>query len=153
MRKGAKVALIAGGGIMTLGIIGGVTGTSGNTTHVDTKPPPITHSAPAKPGPATPKKKATSERVDLNYFKLDDRSAYGFNDVWVKWSVTNHSSKKSDYKIDWEAIGSNGQRVANSTEYEWAVLPGQTAIDAMPTTIPNGTAHLNVTVFDRTEAY
>lgn len=119
------------------------------TSHGGYQPP---KTPPASTAPVKPKPPAQSERNDLNYFRLQDRSVPGLKDIWVTWSITNHSSKKSDYQIDWEAINSSG-RVANGTEYTTNVMPGQTAKDSTPTTIDTTQVKIVVTKLDRTESF
>ncbi|KOG54153.1 lipoprotein [Streptomyces griseoflavus] len=109
-------------------------------------------------GKAQQEKKADSspksERADLTRFRLDDRSQAGFTDIWVVWTVKNTSGKKSDYRIDWEAVDSHGIRVANSTEFVTDVQPGQTTTGESPTTLHSAQGvKLNITSFDRTAAY
>lgn len=121
--------------------------------HTPTAPPPAA-TATQTPEPAPKPTPAPNERDDLNYFTLDDRTADGFVDVWVKYAVTNHSSKTSDYEIRWEAVNNaTGVRVGNSTEFVTNVAPGQTATDAMPTVLTGGNVTLHVTSVDRTESY
>jgi hypothetical protein len=93
------------------------------------------------------------ERSDLISFTIDDRSQAGFTNIWVTWTIKNNSSKKSDYSWDWEAIDSSGKRVANSTEFVTNVQPGQTATGESPTVIPDTNVKLNITKFNRTQAY
>jgi hypothetical protein len=106
------------------------------------------------PAPAQSQPHQPNERADLATFVLDDRSQYGMTDVWVKWTVINHSSKPSDYVIRWEALDrKTGERVANGEEYTYNVQPGQTTKEEAPTTLDNGNARVNITSFDRTQAY
>lgn len=142
----AAVALII---VVAVAMSGG--GHKAATVTTPPKPSSST-SAPHKPPPA-PTHKAPAERADLNYLRLDDRSQSGITDIWVKYSVTNHSSKASDYRIDWEALNDAGTRVANSTEMVVHVLPGQTATDSMPTGLTTVAVHVHVTTFDRTESF
>lgn len=148
MRRSLRMVIISVVAFIGIIVVASLATGGGHKTTVTTPPPAST--APAKPAPAP--SKTTSERADLNYFKMDDRSVSGFSDIWVKFSVTNHSSKTSDYTINWQAVNANGTRVANSTELLTNVKPGQTATDAMPTTIPNAQATVTVTSLDRTEA-
>ncbi|MFN2638052.1 MAG: hypothetical protein ABR585_13595 [Gemmatimonadaceae bacterium] len=100
------------------------------------------------------KKKVVNERGDLLSFKLDDRSEYGMDDIWVKWKIKNTSSEKSDYSWDWEAISkATGERVANSTEFETNVLPGQVVRGEDPTTLDTSKVTINITSFDRTQSW
>ncbi|MEU7258131.1 hypothetical protein AB0B21_20265 [Streptomyces rimosus] len=95
-----------------------------------------------------------SERADLTRFRLDDRSQAGITDIWVVWTVKNTSGKKSNYRIDWEAVDSHGTRVANSTEFVTDVQPGQTTTGESLTTLHSAQGvKLNITSFDRTAAY
>lgn len=95
----------------------------------------------------------SNERADLKTFKVDDRSQYGFSDVWLKWTITNSSSEKSDYSWDWEAVDSSGERVDSGTEFETNVLPGQTAHGETPSTLDTANVTINITNFDRTKAW
>jgi hypothetical protein len=114
---------------------------------------PATHTPPAATQPKTPPKPKANERADLNYFKISDRSVAGLTDIWVKWSVTNHSSKASDYWITWEAVNASGVRVADGSELTSNVQPGQTAKQDTPTTLDTTHVKLVVTKFDRTQNY
>lgn len=145
-RKGLWIGL-AFAGLLTVGGIAAATGGSD---------PASAPAAPAKEAPAkapVKPKAAPKERADLTSFKLDDRTAYGINDIWVKYTITNHSSKKSDYTFDWEALNSKGVRVASGTEYETNVLPGQTVEGDDFTTLDGPTVALHVTSIDRTESW
>ncbi|MEV5438591.1 hypothetical protein AB0K80_21625 [Streptomyces sp. NPDC052682] len=93
------------------------------------------------------------ERDDLVSFQIDDRSQAGFADVWVTWTIKNQSSEKSDYSWEWEAIGPDGKRLYNSTEFVTDVQPGQTATGESPTTLKTADVKINVTDFDRTKSY
>lgn len=94
------------------------------------------------------------ERADLISFQPDDRSAAGITDVWVVWTIKNNSSEKSDYSWDWEAVDANGTRVANGSELETDVRPGQTARGESITTLDTVKGiRLNITGFDRTVSY
>ncbi|RPK89726.1 MULTISPECIES: hypothetical protein [Streptomyces] len=100
---------------------------------------------------ATPSGKG--EREDLVSFRLDDRSQAGMTDIWVVWTIKNHSSKKSTYTWDWEAVDSAGTRVANSSELVTDVQPGQTSKGEMFTVIKDADGlKLNVTSFERMAA-
>lgn len=156
MKRSTKIAAGGVGGVLAIVVIASVAngGNDDNGSHkvpavVAPKTPsavPPKHTTP----PPSPKK---SERTDLTSFKLDDRSKDTITDIWVKWSITNHSSKKSDYSFDWEAVNSNGVRVANSTELVTDVKPGQTAHGSDFTTLNNVHVTLHVTKFDRTESF
>lgn len=128
-------------------------GSGGNSTAPATPKAPAT--APHKPVPDNPAPTVPTpnERHDLNYLNLEDKSQAGLTDIWVKWSVTNHSSKASDYWITWEAVNSDGVRVADGSELTSHVLPGQTAKQDMPTTLTTTHVKIVVTKFDRTESY
>lgn len=106
-----------------------------------------------KPAPDKQTTLTQGERKDLISFKTDDRSQAGFKDIWVTWEIKNNSSEKSDYSWDWEAIGTNGDRVENSTEYVTDVLPGQTTKGEMPTTLQDQDVKLNITNFERSRSY
>jgi hypothetical protein len=131
------IAVVAAGG----------SGGGGSTAPAQPKAPAV---QPHNPAPAKPK---PNERADLNYLNLEDKSQAGLTDIWVKWSVTNHSSKASDYWISWEAVNSQGVRVADGSELTNNVQPGQTARQDTPTTLTTSHVKIVVTKFDRTEAY
>lgn len=113
--------------------------------------PPANYSAPAKPKPAA--KPPVNERADLDYFRLSDRSVPDLTNIWVTWAVTNHSSKASDYQIDWEALNASGTRVDSGEQLTTNVQPGQTAKDSSPTTLSTTHVKLVITKFDRTESF
>ncbi|MBT2440016.1 hypothetical protein J7E93_07755 [Streptomyces sp. ISL-36] len=154
----AIVALVLG---IALGSLGG---DDDGTPPPGPVPPPVSEpgtpsprepatTAPQPPAPETPRptdNERTREQRDLIDFKLDDRSASGFKNIWVTWTITNHSSEKSDYTWDWEAVAPNGVRVADSTEHEFNVQPGQTVKGDFFTTLDTTDVKLNITSFDRT---
>jgi hypothetical protein len=95
-----------------------------------------------------------SERADLVSFRLDDRSESGLTNIWVVWTIKNNSSEKSDYSWDWEAVDAGGTRLANGTQLDTDVQPGQTALGEYPTTLKSAKGiRLNITSFDRTASY
>jgi hypothetical protein len=150
VKRSTKIAAGGVGGVLAIGLIVGVA--NGGSDSSGGKPPsPPTAAAPKTPSAVPPKQ---AERADLKSFTLDDRSRDGINDIWVKWTITNHSSKKSDYAFDWEAVSKDsGIRVANSTELVTNVLPGQTVKGDDFTTLQNVNVTLHITKFDRTQAY
>lgn len=106
---------------------------------------------------AEPEEKPEPQREeadDLTSIKLDDRSEYGLTDIWVTYTVKNHSSKASDYLIKYEVTDSSGTRVYNDELYVTNVKPGQTANEEMFTTLETMEGvKLTVTGIDRTEAW
>ncbi|MDX3641425.1 hypothetical protein [Streptomyces sp. MB09-02B] len=94
-----------------------------------------------------------NERQDLLSFKIDDRSQAGITSIWVTWTIKNNSSEKSNYSWDWEAVDANSTRVANGTQLENDVQPGQTANGEFPTTLKTSDVKLNITDFNRTKAF
>ncbi|MFE7900848.1 hypothetical protein ACFU3E_25745 [Streptomyces sp. NPDC057424] len=94
-----------------------------------------------------------SERQDLTSFKVDDRSQAGITNIWLTWTIKNNSSEKSNYSWDWEAVDANGTRVANGTQLENNVQPGQTATGEFPTTLKTADVKLNITDFNRNKAF
>ena len=86
--------------------------------------------APTAPAPPVAPKKDTPN--DVVTVKLDDQSVvseFGTVDlVYADFSITNHSSKASDYTIDYQVLN-NGVRVDSGTAYVTNVEPGQTAKD------------------------
>ena len=95
-----------------------------------------------------------SERADLMSFQLDDRSEAGIANIWIVWTIKNNSSEKSDYSWDWEAVDASGTRLANGTQLDTDIQPGQTALGEYPTTLKSVKGmRLNITRFDRTASY
>ncbi|MFJ7022517.1 hypothetical protein ACIQUW_29565 [Streptomyces sp. NPDC101117] len=128
--------------------------TAGNDGDDSTTAAPSTASAPSATAPQGETRKATNERDDLTSFQIDDRSTGGFSDVWLTWTIRNNSSEKSDYSWEWEAVDSGGTRLANGTELETAVQPGQTTKGETPTTLKTVQGvKLNITSFNRTRSY
>ncbi|MDX2545427.1 hypothetical protein ACOT81_15630 [Streptomyces sp. WI04-05B] len=114
-----------------------------------TPAPSVTATAKAQQTP-----QGKSERADLVSFQLDDRSESGLTNIWVVWTIKNNSSEKSDYSWDWEAVDASGTRLANGTQLDTDVQPGQTALGEYPTTLKSVKGiKLNVTSFDRTASY
>ena len=94
------------------------------------------------------------ERADLLSFKLDDRSEAGLTNIWVVWTIRNSSSEKSNYSWDWEAVDASGTRLANGSEVDTDVQPGQTALGEDFTTLKSVKGiKLNITSLDRTASY
>ncbi|MET9785542.1 hypothetical protein [Streptomyces canus] len=94
------------------------------------------------------------ERADLISFQLDDRSQAGITNIWLVWTIKNSSSEKSDYSWEWEAVDASGTRVANGSQLETHVQPGQTAKGEYPTTLKSVKGvKLNITSFNRTASY
>ncbi|MEU3886891.1 hypothetical protein [Streptomyces sp. NPDC029041] len=93
------------------------------------------------------------ERQDLTSFEVEDRSEAGITNIWLTWTIKNNSSEKSNYSWDWEAVDANGTRVANGTQLENDVQPGQTATGEFPTTLKSADVKLDVTDFNRTKAF
>ncbi|MFD3375949.1 MULTISPECIES: hypothetical protein [unclassified Streptomyces] len=94
------------------------------------------------------------ERADLTSFQLDDRSEAGVTNIWVVWTIKNGSSEKSDYSWDWEAVDAGGTRLANGSQLEINVQPGQTTRGEYPTTLKGAKGvKLNITSFNRTASY
>ncbi|MEU9893192.1 hypothetical protein ACIBCS_10420 [Streptomyces phaeochromogenes] len=114
--------------------------------------------APSKTATDTTPREKTQEprgeRADLVGFRLDDRSAAGITNIWVVWTIKNSSSEKSDYSWDWEAVDADGTRLADGSQLEINVQPGQTARGEYPTTLKTAKGiKLNITSFNRTASY
>jgi hypothetical protein len=114
--------------------------------------------APSKTATDTTPREKTQEprgeRADLVGFRLDDRSAAGITNIWVVWTIKNSSSEKSDYSWDWEAVDAGGTRLADGSQLEINVQPGQTARGEYPTTLKTAKGiKLNITSFNRTASY
>ncbi|MEU0583782.1 hypothetical protein [Streptomyces sp. NPDC006132] len=141
------VALAAAGGL-ALG---------GCTTEGDESTPAPTQDTQTNEGAEEPQggreEPEASERQDLTSFKVDDRSEAGITNIWVTWTIKNNSSEKSNYSWDWEAVDASGTRVANGTQLENDVQPGQTATGEFPTTLKTADVKLNITDFNRTKAF
>ncbi|MER5938793.1 hypothetical protein ABT121_15890 [Streptomyces sp. NPDC001928] len=116
-----------------------------------TTPAPSTTITPrASQQPQEPR----GERADLISFKLDDRSEAGITNIWLVWTIKNSSSEKSNYSWEWEAVDAGGTRLANGSQLETDVQPGQTAQGEYPTTLKGVKGiRLNITSFDRTASY
>jgi hypothetical protein len=150
-KKYLKVGLLTAAFVATAAISCGVGSTISNSSDAPTTVPPSS-TAPKddQPNRSTPKK-TNPERDDLVSFKIDDRSIGGsFTNVWVAFTIQNHSSEKSDYTWDWEAINSKGERIANGTELVSNVLPKQTSKGSSPTTLDTANVKLHITDFERT---
>ncbi|MFH0518204.1 hypothetical protein ACHBTE_13610 [Streptomyces sp. M41] len=105
---------------------------------------------PALSTTSTPKE-PRGERADLISFELDDRSEAGIVNIWLVWTIKNSSSEKSDYSWEWEAVDAGGTRVANGSQFETDVRPGQSARGEYFTTLKGVKGiELNITSFDRT---
>lgn len=103
---------------------------------------------------AKPPARAHSERDDLLFIRIDDRTSYGITDFWLKWKIKNNSNQKSDYSFDWEAVDTKtGERVDSGSEMETNVLPGQTTTGDTFTVLESAkNIKINITAFDRTKA-
>lgn len=101
-----------------------------------------------------PSARAHSERDDLLFIRIDDRTSYGITDFWLKWKIKNNSNQKSDYSFDWEAVDTKtGERVDSGSEMETNVLPGQTTTGDTFTVLESAkNIKINITAFDRTKA-
>jgi hypothetical protein len=120
----------------------------------DSTTPAPSAAASSKASPGQAQEEPASERADLISFRLDDRSQAGLTDVWVVWTVRNSSGERSDYSWEWEAVDAGGTRVANGSELETDVQPGQTARGEDFTTLKSVQGvKLNITRFNRTASY
>jgi hypothetical protein len=119
-----------------------------------TTPAPSTTAATKTPQKQKQTQEPEGERADLVSFQLDDRSQAGFSDIWLVWTIKNSSSEKSNYTWDWEAVDASGTRLANGSQLETNVQPGQTARGEHPTTLKRMKGiKLNITSFNRTASY
>jgi hypothetical protein len=105
--------------------------------------------APQEETPRDEEPSEDQERDDLISFELDDRSSYGIKDIWVKYTITNHSSEKSSYEFDWEAVNDKGVRVDDGWILVDNVRPGQTVRGEDFTLLETMDVTLNITSFDR----
>ncbi|MET9965922.1 hypothetical protein ABZZ80_08390 [Streptomyces sp. NPDC006356] len=106
--------------------------------------------APSQAATGKTAQETQGERADLISFQLDDRSQAGITNIWVVWTIKNSSSEKSDYSWDWEAVDASGTRLANGSQLETDVQPGQTARGEYPTTLKSVKGiKLNITSFNR----
>ena len=144
MRK--SVAVVSGFAVtaITVGAILSIAASYDNEAHV---------AGPQRPD--VTKTQTAAEREDLIRFELDNRSNEWVTDIWLVWEITNHSSQKSDYHFEWEAVNTQTKkRVASGTEFENNVLPGQTAKGEMFTTLRDTrNIKINITDFDRTKSW
>ncbi|EPD60538.1 hypothetical protein HMPREF1211_05290 [Streptomyces sp. HGB0020] len=141
---GALVAVI----VIVVVVLVAVGGSDDSTT------PAPSAAATSKASPGQAQEEPASERADLISFRLDDRSQAGLTDVWVVWTVRNSSGERSDYSWEWEAVDAGGTRVANGSELETDVQPGQTARGEDFTTLKGVKGvKLNITRFNRTASY
>jgi hypothetical protein len=107
--------------------------------------------APSQAATGKTAQETQGERADLISFQLDDRSQAGITNIWVVWTIKNSSSEKSDYSWDWEAVDASGTRLANGSQLETDVQPGQTVRGEYPTTLKSVKGiKLNITSFNRT---
>ncbi|MDI9834730.1 hypothetical protein [Streptomyces sp. KAU_LT] len=144
----------AGALVVAVAIGVAVAVTAGDDGDDSTTSAPSTSSAPSATTPQGETRKAAGERDDLTSFQLDDRSSAGITDIWLTWTIKNNSSQKSDYSWEWEAVDGDGTRLANGTEFETAVQPGQIAKGETPTTLKTAQGvKLNITDFERNRAY
>ncbi|MFL9683733.1 hypothetical protein [Streptomyces sp. KL110A] len=102
--------------------------------------------------PATPSLKPDNERADLKSFEIDDQRAFGTDRIWIAWTIMNSASEEVNYTWDWEALDTQGVRVAKGTETAIGVLPGETTYGGIPTTLETAEVKLRITKFDRTAA-
>jgi hypothetical protein len=124
---------------------------SGDKDESTTSAPSTTPTAKTQQGQT---REPAGERADLISFKLDDRSQAGITNIWLVWTIKNSSSEKSNYSWDWEAVDASGTRVANGSQLETNVQPGQTARGEYPTTLKSVKGiKLNVTSIDRSASY
>lgn len=111
-------------------------------------------SASTTPATQQQTSETAGERADLTSFQFDDRSQAGITNIWIVWTIKNSSSEKSDYSWEWEAVDASGTRVANGSQLETDVQPGQTAKGEYPTTLKSVKGiKLNITSFNRTASY
>lgn len=116
-------------------------------------PPLPTSSVPAEETrSATPSLKPDNERADLKSFEIDDRRAFGADRIWIAWTIVNSASEEVNYTWDWEALDTQGVRVAKGTETAIGVPPGETTYGGIPTTLETVEVKLRITKFDRTAA-
>ncbi|MEU9858648.1 hypothetical protein [Streptomyces sp. NPDC047974] len=116
-------------------------------------PPLPTRSVPVEETrSAAPSLKPGNERADLKSFEIDDRRAFGADRIWIAWTIVNSASEEVNYTWDWEALDTQGVRVAKGTETAIGVLPGETTYGGIPTTLETAEVKLRVTKFDRTVA-
>lgn len=95
------------------------------------------------------------EIKDVTSIKMTDQSEYGISDIRVKYEIKNHSSKKSDYSVEFEIINdATKDRVYDSSVFEQNVKPGQVVTGEDMTTLEKIKGHtLKITSVDRTESF
>jgi hypothetical protein len=145
VRNAVIIAFAAiGAMILAVTLIGTLAGngTGGRAIH---PAPNRTTTAPHKVVPVP------NEKADLTSFTLDDRSQAGITDIWIRMEITNHSSKKSDYMIEWQAVDAAGVRIDSGTEAVLGVLPHQATTQPVLTTVDHVQGvHLDIVNIDRT---
>lgn len=124
-------ALVLGVVVGCAALIGGAANevAKESKTHVPSTTTPV---APGKPAPKKAAPKAEpNEANDVTRFELVDKSQnFGgsawVDDVEIAYTITNHSSKSSNYVVEWEVTNDAGTRIANSSEFVTTLAPGQT---------------------------
>lgn len=162
MKKNIKIAFasVAAFGAATFGL-------SACGSNPAPEPAPVVEEAPKKEAPKKEKPKAPvvseaeRERKDLDSIVLlDESESFGdgvvVDDVSVVATVTNNSSKASDYYVEYNVVASDGTRIETDFFYVNNVGSGQTAVETYYTLITSAEAHgatVEITDFDRSEAY
>lgn len=140
--------------VTTVAVAGLCLGTACGSNDDEGAPAPKAETTKETPQEKKQGARGKSERADLVDFQLDDRSQAGITNIWLVWTIKNNSSEKSNYSWDWEAVNANGTRVANGSQLETDVQPGQTAKGEFPTTLKSADGiKLNITSFNRTAGY
>lgn len=162
MKKLFKIGLFVFLGFVVIGVIAGIAGGGGAKKPAITTTPTPTQSqdpAPKKAAPAPKPAPAPKQQADSVTGKLDDQSvvdgSFVVDNIYANFTVVNHSSKASDYDVNYQVTLPNGTRVDSGEAYVLNVQPGQTAKDqeyllqATHKNVQDG-ATVSVTSVDRT---
>lgn len=145
-----KVAVLVFAAIGVLILLAAVAGLHDRAPAAHNGNAPVTDRTPSAPRnhPAI-----NNEKLDVTSFRFDDRSRAGITDIWITEAITNHSSKKSDYVIQWQVTDARGVRVDSGTSLVFGVLPHQTAHQDEITTVDHTSGlTLKILSVDRTES-
>jgi hypothetical protein len=125
MGRGKKLLVVAGVGLAGIVVISAAAGGNGKAEAEAPKPAASTTAgAQATPGQAGGGSKANPAADDV---KLGELSFDGFGYASAAVTVTNHSSKASNYQVSVELVDTAGNRVADSFVYVSDLAPGQSS--------------------------
>lgn len=134
-------------GFVAIMIIGAVSGGGDDATSQSTADPASSFDD-TEFGSGTAENPAT-EDVELSTCTGDEYS------VKAGGTITNHSSKASNYSIEVEFVYESGTRFADGLDFQTNIAPGQSsnweALD-MPSSMPTGPFTCRIVEVDRTAA-